>query len=720
MSPYPKTAQTRVLRVPRILLLLLVLALGPSFGWAQVTEAANVKTFGAIGDGTTDDTRALQAALSSSSAHIYIPPGKYRLRAPLKIGSQKRLTLSPRTTILRAAEISTMIINDADGKTADFSANRGIIIEGGTWDGNATVHPSACTIIAIGHASDVVIRNCTIVNVPSWHGIEFNATRRSTISAVTIRNCPNEAIQLDTMNSGNPGVFPWFGPYNDQKCQDITIEDCSFTNISTAIGSHSAPAVETVAIKRCSVSGSTEPAIKPVFYVNMTLEDCSFFKCDVAFEGSAVGFVIRRNRIENSARADLNMRNCSNGIIEHNIISPSRSGIINLAANVIERSNTQVLNSQPPPPTIADRSSSDKFSYGFQGTSTTVIQATAGLSSAPIFASTGDILALRVAATNGTDFSYKWFKNGEEIAGETDEVLYFPTLSARDSAVFIARVISSAGISVTGSIDVRINVQNETGTALANVSIRCLVPDRESLVVGYVVTGQEKRLLLRAIGPSLSTFGITNSLRAPRIQPFDSLGQSTSQPVSGWSPSLASVFDNLGAFSLPPSSEDAAVLITQRAGAATFQVSGANSGVVLAELFDRDAATTSSIINFSARAVVSDGSSTLIAGFVLTGRGTKHILIRGVGPSLSLFGITNPLLAPRITIFRRDQKIAENTAADPALSSVYRLIGAFPLSSGRDTAILITAQGGENYTAVLNGQPNESGIALLEVYQLPD
>ena len=66
-----------------------------------------------------------------------------------------------------------------------------------------------------------------------------------------------------------------------------------------------------------------------------------------------------------------------------------------------------------------------------------------------------------------------------------------------------------------------------------------------------------------------------------------------------------------------------------------------------------------SITNFSARAISGPGDQTLIMGFVVSGNG-KNLLVRGVGPTLSAFGIANPLADPLLTLFASNTAIATN------------------------------------------------------------
>ena len=114
----------------------------------------------------------------------------------------------------------------------------------------------------------------------------------------------------------------------------------------------------------------------------------------------------------------------------------------------------------------------------------------------------------------------------------------------------------------------------------------------------------------------------------------------------------------------------------------------------------------------------------LIAGLVIGGTGPKSVLVRGVGPSLSQFGVPGVLADPQITLFSGSTRVANNvtwesgTGASSAdqinLATVH--VGAFPLASGsKDSAMLITLQPGA-YTVQVSSVSNSTGVALIEVY----
>jgi predicted alpha/beta superfamily hydrolase len=132
----------------------------------------------------------------------------------------------------------------------------------------------------------------------------------------------------------------------------------------------------------------------------------------------------------------------------------------------------------------------------------------------------------------------------------------------------------------------------------------------------------------------------------------------------------------------------------------------------------------SPLINVSSRARVGTGDDILIAGFVIEGPESKRVLVRGVGPSLSSQGVTDPLKDPKLTLFNSSQQpVASNDnwgdVSDPLeLSRAGSQAGAFPLvTASRDAALLITLAPGP-YSVTISGVSGTTGVALAEVYEI--
>jgi hypothetical protein len=175
------------------------------------------------------------------------------------------------------------------------------------------------------------------------------------------------------------------------------------------------------------------------------------------------------------------------------------------------------------------------------------------------------------------------------------------------------------------------------------------------------------------------------------------------------------------------------ILATLSPGNYTAQVSGVNgtTGNALVELYDVDNPTPYSaqkVINISTRAIVGTGQSRLIAGFVISGNTSKKVLVRAVGPTLGAtpFNVPGVLADPVLRIIRNSDNLVVRENDSWEVGNDVSLVndaavkaGAFPLATGsKDAAILISLPPG-SYSAEVTGTGTTTGIALVEVYEVP-
>lgn len=263
---------------------------------------------------------------------------------------------------------------------------------------------------------------------------------------------------------------------------------------------------------------------------------------------------------------------------------------------------------------------------------------------------------------------------------------------------------------------------------LINLSARATVGTGGNiLIAGFVVKGTgEKQVLLRGIGPTLGQFGVSGVLATPTLVLDSASGQTLAEDSTwGGGAALASIFAQVGAFALPTNSNDSALEQALGSGGFTAQLEGqgGTTGVGLAEIYDADTGTpTAQLVNLSARANVGTGSDILIAGFVISGDTPQTVLIRGVGPALSQFGVTGSLAAPQLVLFdSNNSTLQSNTgwAGAAALAQAFTSVGAFNFTAGSaDDAMLVTLPPGA-YTAEVSGVNSTTGVALAEIYAVP-
>ncbi len=263
---------------------------------------------------------------------------------------------------------------------------------------------------------------------------------------------------------------------------------------------------------------------------------------------------------------------------------------------------------------------------------------------------------------------------------------------------------------------------------LTNISVRSSAGSgTDTLIVGFTIGGAgSKQMLLRGVGPTLGVFGVSGVVTDPELRLFNSAATAINSNDNWDSASpIGTVGDAVGAFRLPANSRDAALLLTLPAGSySAHLVAASGPGIALVEGYDADpGAPTARISNISTRSTAGTGAAVLTIGFGITGDTPKTVLIRAVGPTLSAFGVTGTLANPQLRLFSsRARELGYNddwlTGAGwgPAFTSV----GAFSLgnTTTRDAVLIVSLPPG-SYTAQASGVGNTSGVALIEVYDMP-
>lgn len=263
---------------------------------------------------------------------------------------------------------------------------------------------------------------------------------------------------------------------------------------------------------------------------------------------------------------------------------------------------------------------------------------------------------------------------------------------------------------------------------MVNLSTRGLVGIDASgmMITGFVVgEGAPKKILVRAIGPSLVPFGVSGVLDRPVITLFNAQGtQLTSN--AGWADADAATMTSVGAFPLPSGSRDAAIVTTLSPGAYTAQVTTAGStpGVALIEVYD--VSGPARLINLSTRGTVSTNNinATLTAGLVVaSGGGNRRVLVRAAGPALVPVGVSNAHPDPALVVLSASgQRVAANdnwgSDAEATVSAAFTQAGAFGFTAGSKDAALVTDLAPGNYTIQVTGASGTSGVALVEIYDL--
>ena len=251
---------------------------------------------------------------------------------------------------------------------------------------------------------------------------------------------------------------------------------------------------------------------------------------------------------------------------------------------------------------------------------------------------------------------------------------------------------------------------------LANISTRTLVGMGENVLIGgFIVDGViAKKVALRAIGPSLATFGVNGAISDPVLQILDSKGSVVASNDNWNVPG-----EEVRAIGLAPSDgREAALVVSLPPGSYTAIVSGHDdaTGVALFELYDLDSAA-GRVANISTRSQVESGENVMIGGFILGGTTGVKVIVRAIGPSLVSFGVADALLDPTLELYDSNGTLL--TSNDNWRSDQETAIADTTLSPNddREAAIVATLAPGA-YSGVIRGAQGSTGVALFEVYAL--
>lgn len=337
---------------------------------------------------------------------------------------------------------------------------------------------------------------------------------------------------------------------------------------------------------------------------------------------------------------------------------------------------------------------------------------------------------LWVVAEGEEPITYRWEKNGVVIPGATGPELTIPNVTSADGANYSVSATNPHGTNSSGFLILQIN----NPPRLTNLAVRSRAgADLNQLVAGFVVGnpagGNAPFFMVRAIGPSLAAFGVTGALADPKLTVAHSVrGILSSNDNWGGSTTISDAARSVGAFPLvSPTSKDAVVYTSFSQGPYTALVTSADDavGVALAEIYDTTAAPTTynpRLVNVSARTRVGIGDDILIAGFSVAGDQPLRVLIRAIGPTLgNVFSVPGALADPKLTLFRGSIQLGENDdwGGTRELAETFSAVGAFQLQPGTKDAAIVTTLPPGSYTAQVTGTNGTTGVALVEVYEVP-
>jgi hypothetical protein len=321
------------------------------------------------------------------------------------------------------------------------------------------------------------------------------------------------------------------------------------------------------------------------------------------------------------------------------------------------------------------------------------------------------------------------------VNSSTDQIIVFDTNTFREKyrfrigedvqadrqGLFKALVVSDDGrylaLATASGIRLFTLAAPPPSASLTNISTRVSVQTGSNVsIAGFIISGTDpKKVLIRAIGPSLAAFGIANALQDPTLE----LHNANSLLISDNNWQSAANSGQIPAAYQPADARESAILANLQPGSYTAIMAGTNAstGVGLIEVYDFDDSVDSKLSNVSTRGFVGTDDDVLIGGFIAAGgNGSAEVVIRALGPSLAQFGVSNFLADPTVAVYNSNGALVYSN--DNWKTSQQAAIQATGLAPANDfeSAILLTVPVG-NYTAVVRGKNSSTGVALVEAYR---
>lgn len=353
---------------------------------------------------------------------------------------------------------------------------------------------------------------------------------------------------------------------------------------------------------------------------------------------------------------------------------------------------------------------------------------------------------IAVQAPGASSLRWQVSMDGEGWVGLSDDHIYAGTASSTLSITgatsaqsgYRYRCVASDSTSSRVSDAATLTVEKRAGGSaarLVNIAARAFCGTDNALTIGgfVIAGGAPKRVLIRAVGPSLTAAGVgaAEVLADPTVEVH--AGAPVLATNDNWtdnanSAEIAAIAARIGASELLSGDrKSSALLLELPAGVYSFLVRGAGgtSGIVLLEVYDADeSAGGSPFVNIATRAWAGTGDRVAIGGFVIGGAVPKQVLLRAVGQTLVNHGLaaSEVLADSTIELHHGTQEIGvdndfSETAHATAIRTTAARIGAAPLAATdrKSAALLMTLQPGV-YSFIARGRNDATGIALVEVY----
>ena len=300
------------------------------------------------------------------------------------------------------------------------------------------------------------------------------------------------------------------------------------------------------------------------------------------------------------------------------------------------------------------------------------------------------------------------------ITGATSAIQSLPADSATLTASQLSLTLPPQ--SVTLAV---VPSANSAATTLGNIATRNRVETGDNaLIGGFIVTGtQSKRVIIRAIGPSLNAIGLQDVLANPTLELHGPDG-SVLDSNDNWqdSPNKQAIIDTGVA---PTNDLESAIVATLPASPGgtnyTAIVRGANNGtgIGVVQVFDLDRTVDSKLANISTRSLVQTGDNVLFAGTIVLGDTAQKVIVRAIGPSLASF-VSGAMADPTLELHDGNGGLLasnDNWRSDQQDEII--ATGVAPTDDLESAIVTMLPANGAQYTAIVRGAGNTTGIAVV-------
>ncbi len=242
------------------------------------------------------------------------------------------------------------------------------------------------------------------------------------------------------------------------------------------------------------------------------------------------------------------------------------------------------------------------------------------------------------------------------------------------------------------------------------------------IIGGFAVRGAgQKRILVRGLGPILADFKVPNVLTNPSLTVYQ--GQTVLATNDDWA-TASNVAEIMATGKAPTKALESAILLSLPEGDYTAVVRGVGAnptGAGLVQVYDLDPSSSPKLQSISTRCVVGADDDVMIGGVNIVGSGTQKVVIRGIGPSLTQYGVAGALGNPTLRIANANgDTVAENDdwANGTSAAELGALGQAPPGAAGALEAAVVLKLSPGAYTAIVSGVGRTAGVALVQVTKL--